>query len=608
MSRWPSGVRRLWVTLGLIMVAALALGSCANLPDNSAPQALGTIVREPTSTGPAPPVKGRDPDLLVRDFLEATADPANRHEAARQYLTPPTSLTWDDAAGTVIVDSPDTLRLSRTADTATYQIRGRKLGELGADGEFRAADKSYETQITMTKVDDEWRIDQLNGGVVIEKNAFYKTYRRYSLYFANSSGNSMVPDLRWIATSKDQLTGRLVSLLSQGPQPELTPAVRNLLAAPVTLRGGITKANGETDNVGVGLGGVQIDLDGASTLDPRGKELLAAQVVLTLAGADILGPYVLLADGKPLDERYTNTGYSVGDVAALNPMTDEHAPVGLHALHDGSLVSVDVNKGDIAPTPGYFGTARNLQSVGLSEDGQLVAAVADSGQPAPAPARTLVIGSYDGTATFSVAQGNSFTRPSWTSDGGAVWTVIDGDRVIRAVHDRATGNVSVQDVDSSALTVGQPNTTDPVPRMPITDLRISRDGARAAIIASGKVFMAVVVPHPDGHYSLESPIPVAVDLSTNPVSIDWFTYDSLVVAREGNVDPVQSVFIDGADLSSLVWQNLTPPLRVVSASPDTLYIADSRAVMQLQSSDPAADRVWREVQGLGANSAPVLPG
>lgn len=615
MSRGPrargrAGVRRLRLVIGLLLVSALALSGCANLPDSSAPQALGTIDRAPSATaGPVPPAAGADPDLLMRSFLTATADPANRHQQARQYLSPAAALNWDDSAGTAIVESPDTLRESLTPDTATYRIRARKLGELGADGSFRAQDNTYETRVEMTKVNGEWRISQLEPGVVVDSAAFYKSYRRYSLYFANKSGTGMVPDLRWIATGKDQLTQRVLALLSEGAKPSLAPAVRNVLAAPIALRGGVTKANGATDGVGVGLGGVKIDFSGASTLDAHSKELLAAQVVLTLAGVGILGPYVLLADGKPLDDRYAATGWSLDDVNALNPRTPTAADhTGLHALRDGTLVTVDPAKGTSTPTPGYFGTARNLQSVGLSDDGQLVAAVADSGEPAPAPKHTLVIGSSDGTTTFSVVQGDTFTRPSWTSDGGAVWTVINGTQVVRVVHDRATGDVSRQDVDSSTLTVAEPNSTDSVPRLPITDLRISRDGTRAAIIAGGKVYVAIVVEHPDGKYALVSPQPVAVDLSTTAVSIDWSSPDTLVVAREGDVNPVESVYIDGSELEPLSSQNLTPPVRLVSVDSETFYVADARAVMRLQSTDPAAERFWREVQGLGANAVPVLPG
>lgn len=597
---------RLATLLAALFSCVLVLAGCANLPDSSAPQALGTLNHEPTSTGPHPPIVGRDPDLLLHDFLEATADPTDHHRTARQYLTPAAAQSWDDTASTVIVDKPDTLRESRSDNTATYQIRARKVGQLEADGAYSPVDNLLESKIEMTKVGGEWRIDDLPAGVAIDSNAFYKSYRRFTVNFANPEGTAMVPDLRWVSARKEQLTKVLLSLLSQGPQEALAPAVRNMLADPVTVRG-ISKANGDVEGVGVGLGGVRVDLTGTGGLDPHSRELLAAQVVLTLSSADILGPYFLFGDGKPLDERHAESGWSVADVGNYNVINRAHNKIGLHVVRDGALMKVTDTS--VVPVPGYFGAARNLQSVGLSEDGKLVAAVADSGQPAPAPAQTLIIGSHDGTA-FPVAQGNSFTRPSWAFDGGSAWVVVDGNRVIRAVHDQANGNVSVQDVDSSDLFAVAPASSSGSvpPRLPITELRISRTGARAAMIIGGKVYVAVVVPRGDGKFALTAPQPVAVSLSTPAVSADWLGADTLIVAREGSVDPVQSVVIDGSQPNPFTSRNLTTPVRVVSASPDEQYVADSRAVMQLQSVEPNTERFWREVQGLGANAIPVLPG
>ncbi|MCM6775722.1 MtrAB system accessory lipoprotein LpqB [Nocardia sp. CDC159] len=595
----------------LMLAGLLTLTGCANLPDSSAPQALGTIDRAPTSSTLPQPIQGRDPDLLLRDFLQASADPSNRHEAARQYLSPKAAAKWNDAASITILESADTLRESRSGDTATYQIRGRKLGELEPDGSYRAVDgtsSQVEKRMEMVRVGGEWRIDELQAGVLVIKTAFEKSYRRYVLYFPNAAGTAMVPDIRWIAERKDQLTTRLLTMLAAGPQPELLPATRNMLSGAVSVHGGVTKANGQTDAVGVGVGGVQIDFAGASTLDQRGKELLAAQVVLTLSGADILGPYVLLADGKPLDERYAATGWSAADINAMNPAWSTRNRVGLHAVRDGSLVKVDVGKNEISPVPGYFGSVHNLQSVGLSQDGQLVAAVADSGQPAPQPPRTLVIGTYDGASTISVEQGETFTRPSWTADGTAAWTVVDGQRVIRVVNDRRTGTVSKQDVDISALFAPPADPTQSAPRGPITELRVDRSGARAALIANGKVYVAVIVPQPNGRFALASPLPVAVSVASRVVSLDWFSADRVIFVREGNVEPVDTVPIDGYGVTPLTAQNLTWPVRVVSASPDFQYVADARAVLQLQSNEPSSERFWREVYNLGPNAVPVLPG
>jgi hypothetical protein len=600
----PAGRR---AVLGLVLAGLLVLAGCANLPDSSAPQALGTIDRGPTTSGPPPLTAGRDPDLLVRDFLQASADPTNRHQNARQYLTP-TAAAWDDAASTVVVEKPDTLRESRSGDSATYRVRARKIGELEANGAFHATDATLlDYKIGMTKVGNEWRIDDLPPGAVVEDTTFVKFYHGYPLYFPNAAGTTMVTDLRWVAVRRDQVAQQLLSMLAEGPQPALVPAVRNMLSGPVSLRGSVVKPNGDVQGVGVGLGGVQIDFAGASGLDQHGRELLAAQVVLTLSGADVLGPYLLLADSKPLDDRYAGAGWTVTDVASMNPSANARSKIGLHAVRDGSLVKVDTVRNEIEPTPGYFGSAHNLQWVALSQDGQLVAAVADSGRAAPEPPRTLVIGGYDGTA-FPVAQGNSFTRPSWTSDGSSAWTVVDGERVIRAVHDRATGNVSVQDVDTSALFAAQPNPSVSTPHTPIAELRIDPTGTRAGLIAGGKAYVAVVVPQADGKYALTSPLPVAVSLSSTVVSLDWYSADKVMLALDGSVDPVQTVELDGFQPTPVTSQNLTTPVRVVSASPDIQYVADNRAVMQLQSAAPSNERFWREVYGLGANAIPVLPG
>lgn len=595
---------RLVTLLASVVVVAVVASGCASLPESSQPQALGTINREPTPEGPPPPIPGRDPDLLLRDFLQATAEPENRHLAARQYMTLAAATQWNDTTSTVIVETADTLRESRTEHEATYVLRARKVGELSADGSYRVAEGLIENKIEMTKVGGEWRIDELPDGVVMETRAFEKSYARHVLYFVGPDG-SAVPDLRWFAEPPEQLTQRLLSQLIEGPQPAIAPVVRNLLAEPVALRGSITKANGDPAEVGVGLGGVRIDFSGADKLNPRDRELLAAQVVLTLSGADILGPYLLLAEGKPLDERFATNGWSVADIEPFAASVRPAHHTGLHALRGGSLVQV--NEKGISPAPGYFGSVHNLQSAGLSPDGQLVAAVADAGRPPPEPPRTLMIGTYGGNA-FPVAEGTTISRPSWTSDGSAAWAVIDGERVIRAVNDRNTGHVSVQEVDISALTA---ITSGQSLRLPITELRIARSGVRAALIADGKVYIAVVERRPDGKYVLTSPIPLALGLSTNAQSLSWLTGEAVIVAREGNVDPVVSISIDGSQRIPQTPQNLTPPVRVVSATPETQYVADSRAVLQLHYSGGAAsrDEFWREVPGLtGENTVPVLPG
>lgn len=601
---WTSWTGQRYARGVLAALAALLLvAGCASLPESSAPQALNMIDKEPVSAGPPTPIPGRDPDLLLHDFLQATADPTAHHQIARQYLSPSAAEHWDDSTSMIIVDKPDSLRESRTADSATYWLRARQVGDLDGNGAYRAVDglRPVQDKIEMVKVGAEWRINDLPSGVVIEDTAFSKHYKRCPLYFANTAGTAMVPDLRWVAIRKDQLAGRLLAMLAQGPQASIAPAVRNLVT---NVPEGIAKANGDPQGVGMGLGGVQVDLIGASTLDSRARDVLAAQVISTLFGADIMGPYVLLADGKPLDERFAS-GWSINDLGSLNPQAGDRARTALHAVRDGALVGVDPNDAGVRPAPGYFGSVHNLQSVALSQDGQLVAAVADNGRPANSPSATLLVGSYDGNSFFAVAQATTITRPSWTADAGAAWAVLDGNHVVRAVHDRVRGTISREEVDASAV-LSLPAAAVPPGRPAISELRVDRSGTRVAMVVNGRVYIATVAPQRAGGLALTTPFPIPLDAGAAVVSLDWIDANSLLLARDGGTDPVETVAVDGFRPQVVTSQNLTPPVRVVVASPGAEYVTDARAVLRLQSAENS-EPFWREVPGLGAGVVPVLP-
>lgn len=582
------------VVVGL--VGAMVLASCASLPESSSPQAIGTLTGPAVPTSAPAPAPGREPDLLLRDFLSASATAFNRHQAARQFMTEEASRTWDDGAQTVIADKIDTLYGPRTSDTASFTIRSATVGMLASGGNYQAGSDTVDSTIEMRRVDGEWRISELPAGVIIDRAKFLSTYQQRSLYFVDPLGGVLVPDIRWMSGSQDQLTNQLVQLLIDGPKESLAAAVTNELSDDVSIRGPITKADGQTTQVGVGLGGIRIDFGGLQNRSDRDRELLAAQVIWTLASAEVAGPYVLLADGQPIDTTKPD-GWTTADVDGFDPLGNPDDAMQLHALVSGQLVRVDGSGTSAAP--GYFGAAENLSSVALSNDGTLVAGVADTGRPAPQPSRTLMVGSYDGRA-FPVAEGQSITRPTWGSDNNAAWAVIDGTNVVRAARDPATGQVSVLPVEATAVTnLGSR----------VTELRLARDGVRAALIVDGVVYVATVVREPTGVYSLTSPRAVANGLGSDAISLDWSTGDSIVIARIATDTPVVQVSTDGARMDALPSRNLTAPVLSVDASPSTEYIADARAVFQLNNADPVGDRYWREVPGLaGVKAVPILPG
>ncbi|MFE3290609.1 MtrAB system accessory lipoprotein LpqB [Rhodococcus sp. NPDC059234] len=588
-------MRRRHAVTAFALGAAVLLGGCASVPESSTPQAIGTIAKEPVVTSVPAPSPGREPDLLLRDFFGASTDPAGGHTAARQFLTQRASNSWDDAASTTIVDKVDVLPESRNGDHATYTIRANRVGELEPGGVYQAVEGNFEAKVRLTRVDGQWRIDELPAGVILDRPQFLKTYQRKSLYFLDPSGSTVVPDLRWITAAQQDMPAQLIDMLIAGPKQSLAGAVSNP-AGRVSVKGPITKADGRSAGVGVGFGGLRIDFQGASALDQATRDQLAAQVVWTLANAEISGPYVLLGDGKPLDDRLPN-GWTTADVSSTNPMASAGAAVGLHALANGALVSVTDT--GIASMPGFFGTAANIKTVALSRDGRLAAAVTDTGRSAPDAASALMVGPIEGFAS-PIAEGVTMTRPTWSVGDNSVWTVMDGSKVIRAARDAESGQLVNTPVDTAELASLGAN---------ISELRLSRDGVRAATIVDGKVYVVTVRHRPDGTYALGSPRPVANGLGSPAVSLDWSSGDSIVVARAASDIPVVTVAVDGSRMDALPSRNLTPPVTSVDASATTAFVADTRAVFQLNNNDPAGDRYWREVPGLtGVKAIPVLPG
>lgn len=581
--------------LAVAAVLAVTTAGCAGVPSSSAPQAIGTVDRPAPPSLPTP-TPGMEPDVLLREFLKATADPANRHLAARQFLTESASRGWDDAGSALLIDRV-VFTETRRPDLVTVSMQADILGSLSELGVFETAEGALPDPgpIELVKTPGGWRIDRLPNGVFLDWQQFQQTYKRNTLYFTDPTGNTVVPDPRYVAVSdSDQLATELMSKLIAGPRPEMARTVRNLLAAPLRLRGPVTRADGSKTGVGRGYGGARIELENLSTTDPHTRQLLAAQIIWTLSRAGINGPYVINVDGAALDDRFAE-GWDTADVAASDPGAADGAGAGLHALVGGSLVSLD---GQRAPrVPGPFGQMPDQVSAALSRSGQEVASVMVLRPGAPDMASSLWIGPIGGAAGQAL-DGRTLTRPSWSLDD-AIWIVVDGVNVVRVLQD-ASGQPARIPVDSTALAAKFPGA--------ISELQLSRDGTRAAMVIDGRVILAGVEQTPGGGYALTYPRRLGFGLGTTAVSLSWRTGDDIVVTRTDGAHPVSYVNLDGVN-SDGPSGNLAGPVTVVAANPSTVYVADRRGVLQLSGSAADDDLTWSEVRPLMiAGALPVLPG
>ncbi len=579
--------------LAALLAGAMLLSGCAGVPSSSAPQAIGTVARPEPKRLPEPN-PSMDPDQLLREFLKATADPANRHIAARQFLTDSASKDWDDQGSALLIDKV-VFTQTRSVDKVSVTMQADILGSLSDIGVFETAEGQLPDPgpIEVVQTAEGWRINRLPNGVFLDWQQFQATYKRNTLYFVDPTGATVVPDPRYVAVSDpDLLATELLTKLAAGPRPEMTKTVRNLLGPPLKLRGPVTRADGGKTGVGRGYGGARVDLEGLTTTDPASRSLLAAQIIWTLARSDVKGPYLIDADGAPLDDRFID-GWKTTDVAATDPGAADGAAAGVHALMGGAMLALDGQRA--TKVAGSFGAMTEGRSAAFSRSGTDIAAVTKGG---PGDGSTLWIGPSGGQASRAT-DGRDLTRPSWALDD-AVWVVVDGNSVVRVIREETTGEPARIPVDAAAVTSRFPGV--------ITELQLSRDSTRAALVIDGRVVLAGVEQTPGGEFSLTYPRRIGFGLADSVVSLSWRTGDDMVVTRNDPAHPVSYVNLDGVN-SDGPSNNLVMPVAAVAANPSAVYVADARGILQLLATSAENSQAWTEVRPFMVPGAvPVLPG
>ena len=160
--RTPTGLLAGLLT-GLLTLAT----ACAGVPDSSAPQAIGTVDMPAPKRLPTPN-PGMDPDQLLREFLKATADPANRHLAARQFLTEAASNNWDDQGSALLIDKV-VFTETRATEKVAVTMQAEILGSLSDIGVFETGEGQLPDPgpIELVQTAGGWRIDRLPNGVFL---------------------------------------------------------------------------------------------------------------------------------------------------------------------------------------------------------------------------------------------------------------------------------------------------------------------------------------------------------------------------------------------------------------------------------------------------------
>ncbi|HEX5347768.1 MAG TPA: LpqB family beta-propeller domain-containing protein [Pseudonocardiaceae bacterium] len=569
---------RLLRLLATVLLIVAPLAGCAAVPESSDLEVVRSMPVGSGSAAPVGPQRGVDPFRLVREFIEATGNPANGHAAARAFLSRTAAANWDDRAGlTVIEDAPGAApQADPNGGVRRIRVGGSRLGVLTADGSFMPSAGAFSIPLDVVTEHGEWRITNPPPGVLVEASAVQRNYRQVRVSFVDPNRGTMVPDLRWVpAQPAATLPGRVLDLLLAGPSERLAGAVRTAIPGGTRLRSNVLVSRS---------GRTVINLSGVDVLTDQQRRLVAAQIVSSLDGL-VPAPMRLLADGEPLVPAQAE--WRSADIAAYAAPTGPRPDVPGQVVIGGRLRRLD---GTPAVGPAGAGQFSVLRAASSNPGGDLLAAVV--GGPDGRP--QLRVGPSDGDLAAVPLDADTMSRPTWRPSGTEVWTVING-RTVMGVALSGAGPPLTYQVNATELTrLGT-----------ISELRSSRDGVQVAAVVGGRLVVAAVVTE-SGLVSLRHP-QVLREGSLPPLaSVDWARPELLVVASAGPSPQVSSVSVDGLTVRQLSATNLTGPLTEVVAAPGReVLVADATGLWAYSDTQ----EVWEPLLGgIGPGSAPLYPG
>ncbi|MFC4000440.1 LpqB family beta-propeller domain-containing protein [Prauserella oleivorans] len=570
-------------------MCALVAGGCAAIPAETQPEAVPRErTGQPTQDVPEP-APGLDPLSVVREFVRASAQPTSDYAAARAYLTAGARAKWKpDQTLTVIEDEfstvyvPENEQASGTGEEVVM-VRGQHVGRLGSDSAFIASDEPVLEPVRLRRQPNgQWRIIDPPPAIMITVSDFAESYFRVPVYFFAPDSSVLVPDLRYVvARPQSGLPARVMDLLLSGPSNGLVGAVRNPLGEDASLESNVTMAND---------GALVVPLTGVGEQSEQEKELMAAQVVRSLQTVTT-SRIRLLADGTALVPGHID--WRPSELPAYEAQASPSSDLPGLMTVGGRVYSL----GSGAPIDGPAGSGEyQVESAAQSINGDQLAVVERSG-----PDVALRVGNYGSEGQLVELRGRSMTRPSWRpaassrGESGELWTVVNGDTVVRVVPG-ADGRWVPQSVNASeVLSVGG-----------ISGLRLSRDGTRVAMIAGGQVVVASIVRAPDGtSVTLRAPRVLRPGELDSVVDLDWISQDTLIVATASDSVPVARVPVDGLRLDQFNSSNLTPPMRGITAAPGRpIVVADTTG---LWTAGDVGD-VWRPHNHSRPDAMPFYPG
>jgi hypothetical protein len=553
----------------------LVLAGCSlPLPNDVHP--VGEVPAEQRQPGalqviPPGPKAAATPAETVLGFLGAQASSDGRHAIARQFLSGPERTRWRDDVGVEVYD-PDRLTLlvvGQSGNDALVRVVSHVSARVRADGSYVARpDVVLTEEYRLVRSRGQWLLDDVPQGLRLTAADRQRAFAPRPIYYlapkAGDESPHLVPDQVFLPVGPD-LARNLVTRLLRPPSQALAGSVLTAVPSGTRLR-----------KVGLSSSGVvTVDLTGVAA--PAGDQAqdLSAQLVWTLRslGAPFRG-LRLTFDGKALQVPGEGAVQQAGE-------WDTYDPQGLGPTPPYFFLSARRLRASIVlpPNPATTGDVGDGRAVAVDEvavtpDRTRVGLLENAG-----PGTDVVrIGPLRGTSFPVAAQGIGLSSPTWGSGQRGLWLLLGGRQVVRVDH-------GLRPVAVAGLPSGR-----------LTSLALSRDGARVALVAGGRLYV--------GRVELGSAGPRVVGLALvaatlhDATRVSWASSTELVVlgiltrARQ-----VVRVSVDGSSLQIVNTAGLAPtavaasPAGVVLVAGGRLYLSSDGPFHQVQT-DAAKDPVY----------------
>ncbi|MFI0864937.1 LpqB family beta-propeller domain-containing protein [Streptomyces smyrnaeus] len=601
----------------LVVLAACGtlLAGCASMPEDGKVKHVTSSHRTDGDSQvrvySVSPQKGEAPTQIVRGFLEATTSDEATFPTAREYLTRSLARRWDPFASTTVLSDGPSVRKAPRRSTAvedgySVEVSGSRMAEVDSKHAYSPSKGDYSEVFHLTKVDGEWRIDEMPDGLVLGESDFQRIYRPINTYYYARLGpdaesitdgqNVLVADPVYLRRRIDPVT-KTVSALLQGPSGWIDPVVTSSFPRGTRLA---PKEHLSVDDSGVLR--VRLNSRGA-TAEGKRCVRMAAQVLYSvqdqasakISKVELVGP----KDGAMCAQTREQ-------VAAYQPGRLNGSAKNAYFIDENHRVAAFRGKGEPpSPVEGPLGRGQvEMGSVAVNR-------IESEGAAVSRGRRGLYVASLEGSSAATALgdpvltskakrENDRLTAPSW--DGlGDLWVADrdpDNPRLLRLRGGKERPDeVRVPDLDKGER---------------IESLRISSDGVRIALLVRGR----------DGHTSLQlgrvvrrgttkepqvtveqlRPVaPQLVDVS----AASWAGGSRLVVVgrESGSVQQLQYMETDGSVSDQPTLPGITDVTGVAASEDESKpLLADSEdGIVRLPP-----DANWRMLTETG--SAPAYPG